>query len=456
MVKNQDQGDLQDDEIYREGDDFYDDQEGVPSEEENWEEGEDSAPSETQESEKKKTSFSTIAIIAGGVICALIILYVQFGGNRGASVPEGMAANPVVATGNGDVPPSSSPVSPVLEEPARSQAGQKGGEAVSGSSLSVVEQTAPKAKASDQSSGGSLEALRAPNGGVGVETVDPSLKEATLAKNPAEDRAKGGFMNDPSLMPTEVEGKAAPVAMEPVDPDTTAPSQKPPVVENPVTPVSDFPTVDAIKKPNSMEKKELSPEPVKEAEPPKVVQVPVSSSEVAPSPDSVKELKTQLEAALKRIEDLEKKAAQQPAPAPVSSSPEEISALKDAMDQLQGKVESLSAEKASWGKAQKEAVASLPASEPKAAALHPERATPSGSKAVSFPRKVPESGPKKSVVWDLKGAVPGQAMISLRGERDLKTVCVGDKVSGIGRVVSIENTGRGWVVRGTTGQIRQE
>jgi acyl dehydratase len=49
----------------------------------------------------------------------------------------------------------------------------------------------------------------------------------------------------------------------------------------------------------------------------------------------------------------------------------------------------------------------------------------------------------------------GQAMIAVHGERDLKMVRIGDEVSGIGRVTAIENSGNGWIVQGTTGQIKQ-
>jgi hypothetical protein len=58
--------------------------------------------------------------------------------------------------------------------------------------------------------------------------------------------------------------------------------------------------------------------------------------------------------------------------------------------------------------------------------------------------------------WVLKSAKPGTAWIAERGSNEMKTVVIGDNVSGIGRVTSISQDSSGrWVVNGTQGKINQ-
>lgn len=78
--------------------------------------------------------------------------------------------------------------------------------------------------------------------------------------------------------------------------------------------------------------------------------------------------------------------------------------------------------------------------------------------------KADESAPvkaaaKKPVVrktWVLRSAKPGMAWISEKNSSEMKTVSVGDMVSGIGKVTAIamDDAGR-WVVNGTKGKINQ-
>lgn len=441
MANNKDQDDLQDDSVDQGDEEFYDDQDdsghedslGEGSDGENW--GEEDESSSSSKQGKKKSSLSTIAIIAGGVVVGLIVLYLQFGGSGSQPSPEGMGAEPEIAaeaTG-AESPPQPDP------QPVDTQAQQ---------SASVV-------PPSPQESPSSLEALRNANGAVGIETVDPAVKAASMEKDPAKETSKGGFMNDPSLLPSEVHGVAPPVVERPAEPTMTAPSKKPSAavaeVENPVTPVSDFPTVDAIKKPDAGGG-EQSAKPLEEqpagTESPIVTQTPApvqpAVAQDVPSED-VKILKAQLETALKRIEDLEKKTDQPVVATPATNS-EEVESLRTALDRLQSKVESLSAEKLSLQKKEAAAV-----SEPLQAEEKPVKTSSSNRKSEAGAVKIKKS----SVVWDLKGAMPGQAMIAVHGERDLKMVRVGDEVSGIGRVTAIENSGHGWIVQGTSGQIKQ-
>ncbi len=445
MANNKDQDDLQDGSVDQGDEEFYDDQDdaghegdlGEDSGDENWEEDESSASSAKGEG-KKKSSLSTMAIIAGGVVVGLVILYLQFGGSGGQTPPpEGMGGEPIAAT---------DPVG--IESPPQPAAPQQAD--VQGQEPAPVAPSSP-----DQGSPNSLEALRDTNGAAGIETVDPAVKAASMEKDPRKQTPQGGFMNDPSLLPSEVQGVAPPVVDRPVEPTMTAPSKRPPAVaevENPVTPVSDFPTVDAIKKPDAGGVVEQPVKPLEEpvgTEAPVVATptpAPVQSTMVETSSEEVKVLKTQLETALKRIEDLEKKSDQPVVAAPATPS-EDVKALRAALESLQNKVETLSAEKEALQKKEPEMVSESPRTEEK----RPTKVSSPSKKAE--PREVPKT--KKSVVWDLKGAMPGQAMIAVHGERDLKMIRIGDEVAGIGRVTAIENSGKGWVVQGTTGQIRQ-
>lgn len=426
--------------VNQEDEDFYETQDvsgheddlSEDSGDENWEEDESPSPSKK---EKKKSSLSTIAIIAGGVVVGLVVLYLQFGGSGSQTPPpEGVGGEPVAAIdpiGVGEAPPQ--PLSP-------QQVDAQGG--------------APESLG--QGSPGSLEALRGADGATGIETVDSDIKAESMEKDPSKQAPQGGFMNDPSLLPAEVHGEAQPAVEQPtVEPTTIAPSRRAPAVaevENPVKPVSDFPTVDAIKKPEMGGGLEQSGKSVEEplGREPSVAATPaiapMQPTAVEVSSEEVKVLKAQLEAALKRIDDLEKRS-KRPVVSPSSAPSEDVNALRVALDNLQSKVEGLSAKKASLLEKKE--------SETVSESSRTEETKPT---QISSPiKKVEMRGDKakKTVVWDLKGAMPGQAMIALHGETELKTVRVGDEVAGIGRVTVIENSGRGWIVQGTTGQIRQ-
>jgi intracellular multiplication protein IcmG len=58
--------------------------------------------------------------------------------------------------------------------------------------------------------------------------------------------------------------------------------------------------------------------------------------------------------------------------------------------------------------------------------------------------------------WVLRSAKPGMAWISEKGSDEIKTISVGDTVSGIGKVTAIaKDDGGRWVVNGTQGKINQ-
>lgn len=76
--------------------------------------------------------------------------------------------------------------------------------------------------------------------------------------------------------------------------------------------------------------------------------------------------------------------------------------------------------------------------------------------AASTPPKAVE--PVKPVVlplWVLKSAKPGMAVLYDKRTGDVKTVEVGDRVSGLGRIKSVSKVDGKWVVDGTTGKVKQ-
>ena len=60
---------------------------------------------------------------------------------------------------------------------------------------------------------------------------------------------------------------------------------------------------------------------------------------------------------------------------------------------------------------------------------------------------------EKVASWVLRSAQPGTAMVAPKAGGDMRSVKVGDTLSGVGRIVAIEKNGSQWVVRGTNGTI---
>ena len=90
----------------------------------------------------------------------------------------------------------------------------------------------------------------------------------------------------------------------------------------------------------------------------------------------------------------------------------------------------------------------------------------SKKKSVSKPKKKTVSSKKKTTKkrktvahkktnWVLRGASPGQAFVAERGTQNLRTLSVGDRLSGIGRIQSIAKESGRWVLRGTSGRLTQ-
>lgn len=62
---------------------------------------------------------------------------------------------------------------------------------------------------------------------------------------------------------------------------------------------------------------------------------------------------------------------------------------------------------------------------------------------------------KPARVWKLRSAKPGSAVLYDQRYDEMKTVEIGDTVSGLGKITSISNSTGKWVVEGTKGRVQQ-
>lgn len=67
--------------------------------------------------------------------------------------------------------------------------------------------------------------------------------------------------------------------------------------------------------------------------------------------------------------------------------------------------------------------------------------------------KAPSAAPARAAGWILRSAQPGTAMVVAKTGGEMRTVRVGDTLSGLGRITAIEQRGSKWVVQGTQGTL---
>lgn len=221
--------------------------------------------------------------------------------------------------------------------------------------------------------------------------------------------------------------------------------------------VSDFPTVDSIKKTEaaptgvapapSLEQVTSQAAPSLTAPTEAIVPADAKSAvEMAPPLATQDASKAQLDQANAKIAELQKalsdkdseiqkqKEAQK---SPANDS--EVSALKDKISELESKLSALSA---------------APAPEMDA----PREVKPAPvAKAVKTSTKAKESTStaSKPASWVLKSAKPGHAVIANAKTGDYRSISVGDDVPGIGKVTAIGESPSGWAVQGTAGKISE-
>lgn len=213
-----------------------------------------------------------------------------------------------------------------------------------------------------------------------------------------------------------------------------------------VKPVSDFPTVDSIKKPDAPAEPSTS-----------VAITPVSPVTSAAADAKSAELQAQVVAAQSRILTLQKQVEDQAAElasqkqkaasavVPTGHSDEEVEALKSKISDLEAKLASKAASKPVKVISERDESA--------------DTVDRSSYQSTSSIKKAPVVAAKPNVVvkaqWSLKSAGTGKAILANKATGDLKSVRVGDTVPGLGRIVSIASSNSSWVVRGTTGTVTE-
>lgn len=406
--------------------------------EEGWDDqavdGDDEQSDRPQKAAKKKSGLIFYVIIGVVVLAGLGLVVMQLGGGGSAPEQAQVPADPAAATADGTTP---APTDPAVDTAA-----------------------AP---------------------------VDPAATPVpdTAAPAPTEPAPKG-FMNGDPVPPTEpVPSLPAGPALTAVETTTTPPAEdlpapapvaaqtpEDPAVIGGLKPVSDFPSVDQIKKAPS----ETDPAPIAAVEPAPELPVPATPetapvemtapvpAPVAPAPDvSTSEapavnaaeltvLQGKLDAALAKIDGLEKDVAAAKATPSSGVDASKIDALEEKISRLEQQLE--------------DKTAALTKAQDQAKQTNDRVAAPSVSSAPSVeverPARVrttkpaPVTASVARVSWELRGAQPGKAMISRKGSSgDVRSVAVGDTVPGLGTIRSIEQTSAGWTVRGTLGQVTQ-
>lgn len=287
-----------------------------------------------------------------------------------------------------------------------------------------------------------------------------------LPEPPADDAANDAASKDlpvPNEPGNEIkvaapQGKAQPVIADAVKSDGAKPLV-------PFQPTSDFPSVNDIKKPDEpkvalnnaqpldkVPTQAVTAEPLKDMAP---VPTPVSSTPVsAGTSDELAQSKRTIETLTSEL-DAQKKAAQE--------SRSQVEDLKNQIASLQADLVRANEKKSTPSPAAAPVAAPSKSSASegkKTAAASTERTKKSAAGSRPKPQ-ISESQDRSTTrvvasnKWVLKGAQSGQAILGSLGHDDLRTVTVGETVSGLGRITSIERTGSGWVVQGTSGSVSQ-
>lgn len=279
-----------------------------------------------------------------------------------------------------------------------------------------------------------------PDSGTSEPTSEATAETAPPMVAPAPQDAAEGM-----LQPAE------PVASAPTDiqPDTTATETPAVTTAEPVATTAPEPVVAA------------EPTPAAVVEP--VVQVPsepapvmattpaVSPAVPAITDEKLADLSERMDVIEHQIGDLTKaidRMAAQPAVTaqPVAAATDDK--LTDTVTALQEQVRKLQADLA--------AVKNTPRAPAPVATAPAPQAPRAATRTATAPRPQTTAPAEPVVRWTLRAAQSNEAWISRSAEGELKSVTVGDTLSGIGRITAIRQTASGaWEVVGTTGSIRQ-
>lgn len=186
------------------------------------------------------------------------------------------------------------------------------------------------------------------------------------------------------------------------------------------------------------------------------------STEIEQINARIDSMNIQIESFMNRLESkLENMSVPAPQTVTVDNS-DQINALQQSISQLESRLNAMAEQpKPQIEIAPSPAPVVAIAEEPKPNVMIEEKApdvllpTPSPTKTVSAPkRREPAYVPPK-MTYELRGASNGQAVIAQKGTQNLQMVSVGMVIRGLGTIRSIAVENGVWVVRGTSGTVRQ-
>ncbi len=233
----------------------------------------------------------------------------------------------------------------------------------------------------------------------------------------APETAEQSPVDTPASAPTPVPAPA--LENEPV-PSGIKPKDFAEVVTPDLKPVSDFPSIESIKKPD----------------------VPEVAAPQAAAPEEVKlqndsDVAQKLSGALERIEELEKN---------MQSKTDELAEQSKLLSEKSSRIVELEARLAE--RSENVSVIEKPVVR---------KNSPKVQVNVQSIERVTPVKPKMSPAsqWTLKSATSKKATIYNKSTSDLKTIAVGETVDGLGRILNISEKNSRWVVTGTKASISE-
>ena len=265
-------------------------------------------------------------------------------------------------------------------------------------------------------------------------TVDPNAAPPAAAATDPLTQApapSGGILDDPSLLP-QVQPAPAPTAA---------------TTEQPAIPTIDTPTP-ALPAPEMLPE-QVAPAPSAAPLPapePTPIPAAITPAEPAPAPAATPTPAPAISDTVKPAESTKTEMGMTSIPTA------DLESLKANLAALEAKVKSL--------EEQKTAMVTAPPADSQTNSIandiaeKPKKKTTAKKKPAAKP-KAKKPAAAKTPSWELRGIAGGSAIIAKRGSDEFQTISVGDQISGIGRVTSITNQNGAWVVKGTSGSIRQ-
>ncbi len=185
-------------------------------------------------------------------------------------------------------------------------------------------------------------------------------------------------------------------------------------------------------------------------EPAQEVEAVVATPETVNMDNRLDNLEASIEIIMNRLDSLGLANAQ-PTPTAQPADNSAIQSLRDTIATLDNKIASLNTQIQETQSQPKPSLTPMPEPEPQ-----PESKSAAPTPKVTETPKTSQSRPAAPrIQYDLRGVSNGIAYIARKGTDNLQPVAVGNTVQGLGRITSIEQQSGRWVVRGSSGSVRQ-